>query len=68
MPNGLIIGLFVAIIGALAVIVWWELTRRRSAFGFASKSSKLYFQSEPVVSPLPIRKEVKRGFDAWDRT
>ena len=67
MPHWLSIGWFVAIVAALVVIVWWEFKRARDRPYFAPRAVKQYLDSESTSPPrLRVRKEFRRGFDAWD--
>jgi predicted signal transduction protein with EAL and GGDEF domain len=66
MPRWLVIGLFVAIVAALAVIVWWEFSRTRSAPRSVSRAVKAYLAAEDSVPASPGQEEMKRGSDAWN--
>jgi hypothetical protein len=67
MPHWLSIGWFVAIVAAVAVIVWWEFKRVRDTPYLAPGVVKRYLAAEST-SPrrLRVRKEIKRSCDAWD--
>jgi hypothetical protein len=66
MPIWLIIGLFVALLASLVVIIWWEFLRARGAPRSVSKAFNRHLATQGIVPPARVRKEVKRGFDAWD--
>jgi len=64
MPHWLVIGLFVSIVAALAVIVRWEFKRVGNApYDVAVKR---YIDSQNISPRSHVRKEIKRGLDRWD--
>lgn len=66
MPHWLIVGLFAALVAALAVIVRWEFCRVRNGPRFMSGAVKRYLESERAAPSPPAPSDRKRGFDAWD--
>jgi hypothetical protein len=64
MPHWLVIGLFVCILAALAVIVRWEFKRARNAP--SSTAVKRYIDSVDSSPLARVPKEAKRGFDGWN--
>jgi len=66
MPKGLIIALFLVIIAPLGLIVWWEFRRAQCAPRSVARAFKLHLDTQAGVLHAAVRKEAKRGFDAWD--
>jgi len=66
MPNWLVVGLFVAIVAALVVIVWWEFRRARDAPHSMTDAVRRYLETDVTNAKLPLPSKPGRAFGAWD--